>query len=49
VKDTVPEIKGKRRTKKKQRRNLLDRVDKIAAALFWLVKTILLLIDWFSR
>jgi len=41
--------KDKRATKRKQRRSILPWIDKLAAALFWLVKTILLLIDWFSR
>lgn len=40
--------KGKK-PKKKQRRSFLDRVDKFAVALYWVVKTILLLIDWFTR
>ena len=45
----MPE-KGKRKAKKKQRRfYVLPWIDKIAAAIFWVVKTILLLIDWFTR
>jgi len=41
--------KAKRNTKKKQRRSFLDQVDKIAAAIFWIVKTILLVIEWLTR
>ena len=41
--------KVKRKANKKQRRSFLPWIDKIAAALFWFVKTILMLIDWFTR
>ena len=42
-------MKAKRKANKKQRRSILPWIDKIAAALYWVVKTILLLIDWFTR
>ena len=45
---TMPS-KVKRKANKKQRRSFLDRIDVFAAALFWFVKTILMLIDWFTR
>ena len=39
--------KAKRKTKKKQRRfHILPRIDKIVAATFWFVKTILLILEW---
>lgn len=38
-----------RKAGKKQRRSFLPWIDKIAAAVFWIVKTVLLLIDWFAR
>ena len=39
--------KAKRKTNKKQRRfHILPWIDKIAAAIFWVVKTILLIIEW---
>ena len=41
--------KKPKRTTKKQRRSLLDRVDKLAVALYWVVKTVIFLIDWFTR
>ena len=34
--------KGRRRAKRKQRRSFLPWIDKIAAAIYWIVKTILL-------
>ena len=43
--NTMP-AKGKRKTNKKQRRSFLPWIDKIAAAFFWIVKTIILIIDW---
>ncbi len=46
--NAMPE-KVTRKARKKQRRSFLDRIDKIAAAVFWIVKTVLLLIDWFTR
>ena len=43
---TMP-AKGKRKAKKKQRRfYILPWIDKIAAAFFWFVKTVLLIIEW---
>ncbi|MDY6399097.1 MAG: hypothetical protein SPK69_03950 [Synergistales bacterium] len=41
--------KAKRKAKNKQRRSLFDRINKIAAAIFWVVRTVLMLIDWFTR
>jgi len=38
--------KAARNTKKKQRRTFLERIDKVAVALYWVVKTIILLVDW---
>ena len=38
--------KAKQKPKKKQRRSFLDRIDKIAAAIYWVVKTIILIIEW---
>ena len=38
-----------RKTNRKQRRNLSDRIDKIAAAIYWVVKTVLLIVEWLSR
>lgn len=35
--------------RRKQRRSFLPWIDKIAAAIFWIVKTILLIVDWFIR
>ncbi len=46
--NAMPE-KVKRKARKKQRRSILPWIDKIAAATFWIVKTVLLLIDWFTR
>ena len=43
------EQKRKKHTKKKQRHSFFDRIDKYAAAGYWVVKTVLLLIDWFTR
>ena len=41
--------KGLKHARKKQWRSILPWIDKLAAALFWVVKTILLLVDWFNR
>ena len=41
--------KARSKAKRKQRRNLSDRIDIVAAAIFWIVRTVLLLIDWFTR
>ncbi len=41
--------KGTRKTNKKQRRKSPARVDILAAAFYWVVKTILLIVDWFTR
>ena len=38
--------KVKRKANKKQRRSFLDRIDVFAAAFYWVVKTILLIIEW---
>lgn len=45
----MTEKEVKRKPKKKQRRSFLDRIDKIAVAFYWIVKTIILIIDWFAR
>ena len=43
-------VKRPRKTgRRKQRQSFLPWIDKIAAAIFWVVKTILLLVDWFTR
>ena len=42
------EQKRKKHTKKKQRHSDI-RYDRLAAAFYWIVKTILLVIDWFTR
>ena len=42
---TMP-AKGKRKANKKQRRKSPARIDIFAAALYWVVKTILLIIEW---
>ena len=44
----MPTLKGKK-PRKKQQRSFLPWIDKIAVALCWVVKTILLLIEWFAR
>ena len=41
--------KAKKSTNKKQRRTFLPWIDKIAAAAYWVVKIILLLVDYFNR
>ena len=41
-------LKGQK-PKKKQRRSFLPRIDIIAAAAYWIVRLVLLLIDWFSK
>ena len=38
--------KAKHKAKKKQRRSILPWIDKLAAAFFWFVKTILLILEW---
>ncbi len=45
----MSEKKGLKHSRKKQRRSILPWIDKIAAASYWVVKTILLLVDWFNR
>ena len=35
-----------RKPKKKQRRSFLPWIDKIAVALYWVMKTIILFVDW---
>ena len=41
--------KGKQKAGKKQWQSFLPWIDKIATAIFWIVKTVLVLIDWFTR
>ncbi|MBQ7215989.1 MAG: hypothetical protein IJP54_02335 [Synergistaceae bacterium] len=41
--------KRKNATNKKQRRDYLSGISHLAAALYWLVRLVLMLIDWFTR
>ncbi|MBQ6434974.1 MAG: hypothetical protein IJJ09_03155 [Synergistaceae bacterium] len=38
-----------KRTEKKQRHSILPWIDKVVAALYWFVKLVLMLIDWFNK
>ena len=41
--------KKAKRPKKKQRRSFLPWIDIIAAAAYWVVRLVLLLLDWFNK
>ena len=41
--------KKAKHAKKKQRRSFRARIDIFAAAAYWFVRLVLLLIDWFTR